>query len=226
MSTVGSVNDIYTSLGLTQKDDKADKSSNELAQADFMKLMVTQLTHQDPFKPMENGDFLAQIAQFSSVSGLDKLNESFSALSASMTSNQAMQAGTLVDREVLVDMDVGLLPQGGTVNGVVDLTTSAGNVTVSIKDATGALVREMTFGTQPAGRLEFSWDGSMDSGDYAPPGVYSISTEAVMDNENIMLPTLITARVDSVSLGSGKQGLTLNLDGLGSVAFKDIAQIH
>ncbi len=226
MSAASVTNDLYASLGLAQKDAKADRSSNELAQEDFLKLMVTQLTNQDPFKPMENGEFLSQIAQFSSVSGLDKLNESFSALSASMTSNQAMQAGALVDREVLVDTNLGLLPQGGTLNGVVDLTSSAGAVTVTVKDATGALIKEIPFGTQPKGRLEFSWDGSTESGDYAPPGVYRISTEAVIDSENIMLPTLIAARVDSVNLGPGQQGLTLNLDGLGSVAFGDVAQIR
>jgi len=226
MSTVGAVDDLYASLGLSKREEGVGRSSNELAQEDFMKLMVTQLTHQDPFKPMENGDFLAQIAQFSSVSGLEQLNESFGSLSAALTSNQAMQAGNLVDREVLVEMGHGLLPQGGMMHGAVDLASSAGNVVVNIKDANGALVREMTFGTQPKGRLEFSWDGSTDSGEYAPPGVYSISTEAVIDSENIMLPTLVTARVESVSLGSAEQGLTLNLDGLGSVAFSDISQLH
>jgi len=226
MSVASVTDDIYASLGLGKKEKSDDRSSNELAQEDFMKLMVTQLTHQDPFKPMENGDFLAQIAQFSSVSGLDKLNESFSALSASLTSNQAMQAGALVGREVEVEMGYGVLPQGGLMSGAVDLPASAGNVIVSIKDANGALVKEVTLGTQPEGRLEFGWDGSMDTGGYAPPGVYSISTEAVMDNENVMLPTLITARVASVSVGSAEEGLTLNLDGLGSVAFNDISQIH
>ncbi len=226
MSTVGTVDNIYSALGLGEKESREERSSNELAQEDFLELMVTQLTHQDPFKPMENGDFLAQIAQFSAVSGLDELNNSFSELSASMTSNQATQAGALVGREVLVDTNLGLLPQGGTLNGVVDLTSSAGAVTVAIHDATGALIKEISLGTQPKGRVDFSWDGSTDSGDYAPPGVYSISTEAVIENENIMLPTLIEARVDSVNLGSGQQGLTLNLDGLGSVAFSNVAQIR
>ncbi len=226
VTTAATTENIYASLGLATKEKEETRSSNELAQEDFLKLMVTQLTHQDPFKPMENGDFLAQIAQFSAVSGLDELNDSFGELSASMTSNQAMQAGALVGREVLADMNTGLLPQGGTMKGAVDLATNAGSVTVTIKDATGALVKEIPFGTQTKGRLEFSWDGSTESGEYAPPGVYSVSTEAVMGNENIMLPTLVAARIDSVSLGSGQQGLQLNLDGLGSVAFEDIAQIR
>jgi flagellar basal-body rod modification protein FlgD len=226
-TTAANIESIYAGLGLTRADDKEEgRSSNELAQEDFLKLMVTQLTHQDPFQPMENGDFLAQIAQFSSVSGLDKLNDSFSALSASMTSNQAMQAGALVNREVLVQRDYGLLPQGGLMNMAVDLPANAGDVVLTVKNGVGAVLKEINLGTQTKGRLEFSWDGSMDNGEYAPPGVYSISTEAVMDNENMTLPTLVTARVESVSLGTAEQGLTLNLDGLGPVAFDDIAQIH
>ncbi len=226
MNVASVTDDIYSRLGLSQSNTTAEKSSNKLAQEDFMKLMVTQLTNQDPFKPMENGDFLAQIAQFSSVSGLEQLNESFSALSASLTSSQAMQAGALVGREVEVAMGYGVLPQGGLIKGAVDLPASASNVLIGVRDANGALLKEITLGTQSAGRLEFNWDGSMDDGGYAPPGVYSIGAEAVMDNENIMLPTLVAAQVASVSLGSAEQGLTLNLDGLGSVAFSDISQIY
>lgn len=217
--------DIYASLGLTRQD-PPERSSNELAQEDFLKLMVTQLKHQDPFKPMENGDFLAQIAQFSSVSGLDQLNQSFSTLAESMTSNQALQAGALVDREVLAPLEFGLLPEGGSLGGIVDLPSSAGNLVVSITDSAGALVREINLGTQAAGQIAFSWDGSTDSGAYAPPGVYQVRAQAAVGDENEALNTLIAARVDSVTLGSGTQGLRLNLEGLGPIAFSDVAQIH
>ncbi len=226
MSVSGVTDDIYSKLGLGKNDKADDRSSNELAQEDFLKLMVTQLTHQDPFKPMENGDFLAQIAQFSSVSGLDKLNDSFSTLSASLTSNQAMQAGMMIDREVLVDMELGLLPEGGMLTGMVDLPSSAGNVIVSIKDQYGSLVKEITMGTQAEGQVAFGWDGALDDGDYAPPGVYGITAEAVLDNENTTLPVLVQARVESVSMGSAQQGLMLNLDGLGSVAFSNVSEIR
>ncbi|MFC1683939.1 flagellar hook assembly protein FlgD [Pseudomonadota bacterium] len=225
MSVDSIESDIYASLGLTRQDGP-ERSSNELAQEDFLKLMVTQLKHQDPFKPMENGDFLAQIAQFSSVSGIDQLNKSFSTLSQSMTSNQALQAGALVDREVLAPLEFGLLPQDGSLSGIVDLPSSAGNLVVSITDSAGALVREINLGTQAAGQIAFSWDGSTDSGDYAPPGVYQVRAQAAVGDENEALNTLIAARVDSVTLGSGTQGLRLNLEGLGPIAFSDVAQIH
>jgi len=226
MSVASVTDDIYTNLGLTKNDKVSEQSANELAQEDFLELMIAQLTNQDPFEPMDNGDFLAQMAQFSTVSGIDELNASFSSLSASLTSSQAVQAGALVDRDVLVEMDYGVLPQGGALKGMVDLPTRAGNVVVNIKDATGALIKELSLGTQSKGRVAFSWDGSMDDGDYAPPGVYSISTEAVIDDENTILPTLAVARVESVSLGSTEQGLILNLSELGSVAFNNVTEIR
>lgn len=225
MSVSNIENSIYAQLGLTHQDEPK-KSSNELAQEDFLKLMVTQLKHQDPFKPMENGDFLAQIAQFSSVSGIDQLNKSFSTLAESMSSNQALQAGALVDREVLAPLEYGLLPEGGGLSGAVDLPTSVGNLVISITDSAGALVREIHLGTQAAGQVAFSWDGSTDSGGYAPPGVYKVRAQASTEDGSEALQTLIAARVDSVTLGSGTQGLRLNLEGLGPIAFSDVAQIH
>lgn len=225
MSVSGVDNDIYASLGLTSRDEP-ERSSNELAQADFLKLMVTQLRNQDPFKPMENGDFLAQIAQFSSVSGIEQLNNSFSSLSESMASNQAVQAAALVDRNVLAPLEFGVLPEGGMLEGVVDLPSSAGNLVVGIYDASGALVREIPLGVQEAGQIAFSWDGTTDSGEYAPPGVYQVKAQATVGDENEALQTLISARVDSVSFGAGAQGLQLNLAGLGPIAFDEVSQLH
>jgi flagellar basal-body rod modification protein FlgD len=226
MSVESIEQNIYASLGLTHGSNEEKKSANELAQEDFLKLMVTQLKHQDPFKPMENGEFLSQIAQFSSVSGIDQLNKSFSDLADSLSSNQALQASGLVDREVLAPLDFGLLPNGGTLDGVVDLPTSAGNLVIRITDSAGSLVREISLGTQSAGQVAFSWDGTTDTGGYAPPGVYQVQAQADTGDENSALQTLIAARVDSVSFGAGAQGLKLNLEGLGPIALNDVAQIQ
>ena len=94
------------SLGLAQKKPRVDKK--EMGQEDFLKLMTTQLQNQDPMKPMENGDFLAQIAQFSTVDGIGKLQESFEALSGSLHSNQALQASGLIGRNVMVPSNAGV----------------------------------------------------------------------------------------------------------------------
>src|SRR5262245_53832534 len=111
-------------LGLRSPADTAPVKRSELGQEDFLRLMITQFKNQDPFKPMENGEFLAQLAQFSTVKGLDDLNNSFGNLSSSVVSNQALQASSLLGRTVLVDGNMGNLDAGGQLSGAVELQSS------------------------------------------------------------------------------------------------------
>ncbi len=114
MNSITAQDDLFSSLGLASGDtqSRGTNDANELGLNTFLKLMVTQLNNQDPFKPMENGDFLSQIAQFGSVTGLEQLNKSFESLSTNITSGQALQAGSLVGREVLAPVDSGYLMPG------------------------------------------------------------------------------------------------------------------
>ncbi len=224
MSVINSTDDLFQNLGLSRdlKPDDGDKMGIK----DFMNLMVTELTHQDPFKPMENTELATQISQFATVSGIDELNNSFDGLATSLLSDQTLQAANLVGRSVLIPSDIGYYATGSTLNGVVDMDMSASDVVVRIHNSSGVLVREMGLGTLTAGQTQFSWDGTMDSGDYAPTGNYYVTAEGVVDGENIAPYTLLEARVSSVSVGAPGQGLALNLEGLGSISFNDVAEIH
>lgn len=226
MTTLNTQEDLFASLGLAKPQTAAtpQNDASDLGLNTFLKLMVTQLNNQDPFKPMENGDFLGQIAQFGSVTGLEKLNQNFESLAGSITSNQALQAGGLVGREVLVPIDAGYLVPGESIRGQVQVEQSTPQVTVRITDAAGQLVREMPLGTAPPGGLKFSWDGMDDSGAYAAPGTYRVSVEAVYGDENVNLQTQLFSRVESVNL-SDRNGLTLNLQGLGPIAFNNVKQV-
>ncbi|MET0105118.1 MAG: flagellar hook assembly protein FlgD [Sedimenticola sp.] len=226
MTAVNADNDFLKQLGLTplQTDTRVNDAS-ELGIDAFLKLMVTQLSNQDPFEPMDNTQFVSQMAQFASVTGLDKLNESFDSFSASMTSDQALQAGSLIGREVLVPVDQGHLSAGGAIRGQVELGQSA-TVKVRVTDAVGQLVREISLGQQQAGPVHFSWDGITSDGEYAPVGNYRIQVEARRSGNAESLQTQIFAPVESVVLGSSGQGLTLNLEGLGPVAFNQVKQIN
>lgn len=227
MSAISAQNNIYESLGLTAEPqaNTAKNDPSSMGLETFLKLMITQLNNQDPFKPMENGEFLSQIAQFGSVSGLEELNNSFSSLAATMTSGQALQAGSLVGREVLVSTDTARLNAGGSVSGQVDLDRRSTSTTLKVYDQVGQLVREMSLGPQEAGELRFQWDGMKSSGDYANPGLYRFEVESVLNGEGTKQNTEIFAQVDSVSLG-GAEGLTLNLAGLGPVSFNSVKQIN
>jgi flagellar basal-body rod modification protein FlgD len=226
MTTLGTQNDLYASLGLaTQQGSQTPvNDASDLGLNTFLKLMVTQLNNQDPFKPMENGDFLAQIAQFGSVTGLDKLNKNFETLATSITSGQALQAGGLIGREVLVPTDAGYLVPGEAIRGQVDISDSTPAVNVRITDMSGRLVREMPLGPKEPGSVQFSWDGMDNLGEYAQPGIYSVSVEAAYGDTNVALQTQLFSRVESVNLGAAN-GVTLNLQGLGPVAFNNVKQV-
>ena len=116
-------------------------ATTSLGQSDFLKLMTTQMTHQDPNNPMTNGDFLSQMAQFGTVSGIQDLQKSFATFSSAIQSAQSMQATSLVGHDVSVTSKQGVLAAGGDIVGAVTLPSSATDVTVAITDSTGALVK-------------------------------------------------------------------------------------
>jgi flagellar basal-body rod modification protein FlgD len=222
MTSVATESDIFQTLGLARE--LETKNNNDLQLEDFLNLMVTELTYQDPFKPMDNSQLATQISQFATVSGIDQLNESFSNLSGALVSDQALQAANLVGRNVLLPSSQGYLDVGGSVSGVVGLESSASDVTVRITSSTGVLVREIKLGTQTEGEVNFTWDGLDQSGNAVAPGRYRIEASAQVGGEPIAPYLLVEARVGSVNLDNG--GLSLNLDGLGTISLNDVAEIR
>jgi flagellar basal-body rod modification protein FlgD len=214
----------YTGLGVSTSDTAAPKKTS-LGQAEFLKLMTTQMTHQDPTKPMQNGEFLSQMAQFGTVSGIQDLQQSFKDFAASISSDQALQAASLVGRTVSVPSEQGLLAAGGEIKGTVDLSASSPNVNLKIIDpATGDVIATKSLGEHSVGAVSFVWDGINDKGNLANPGVYKVQVEASIDDVNTALQPNIQSKVESVSMGSGN-GIQINLSGLGTVNFNQIKQI-
>lgn len=203
----------------------AESSKDKLGQKDFLKLMVAQLKNQDPLKPMENGDFLGQMAQFSSVTGLQDLQASFNQLAGVMQSNQALQASALVGRSALVPGNTAVLSSGQAVSGAVDLPASTSDVALAVTDQSGKVIRLMSMGPQASGLTSVQWDGKTDAGELAPSGRYKIVANAVIDGKVQAVDTLVAARVESVTLGRGGQESTLNLAGLGSLEMSKVRQI-
>lgn len=215
--------DTLKDLGLTQS--SPVKTRNQLGQEEFLKLMTTQLTHQDPGKPLESGDFLAQIAQFSTVSGIKDLQDSFAQFAKSARSDQGLQAGYLVGRDVLVPAKEGLLAAGGSLEGQLTVPGPASNVTVEILDSNGQTVKKIELGSQSDGNVAFNWDGSTTGGGFADPGSYSLRASAVINGTNTGLDSLIRSNVESVTLGRGGSGIIVNVAGIGPVSFSDVQEI-
>ncbi len=216
----------YNGLAVSTAGVIATSNTQTLGQAEFLKLMTTQMTHQDPTKPMQNGEFLSQMAQFGTVSGIQDLQKSFNNFTASISTVQTLQtAASLVGHTVSTRSDRGLLETGGKIKGSVNLPANSSNVSVKILDpVTGKVIATKSLGAQSAGSVPFVWDGMDSNGKPAAPGVYKIQVEASIGGTNTVLQPEIQARVESVSM-NGNNGLQIKLAGLGTISYDQITQI-
>lgn len=183
--TISSVSQssIFEEFGIAEKT-KGEAKSNELGQKAFLELMITQMENQDPLNPQENSEFIAQLAQFSSVEALDSMNNKFDNLTQNFVANQALQASSLVGRSVAVPSDIAVLDGGDVVSASVEVPASTQAVSLKIYNEGGALVDEASLGAYPAGDAVIRWNGSQIEVDGQvidwesshenglPPGIY------------------------------------------------------
>jgi flagellar basal-body rod modification protein FlgD len=201
-------------------------SATTLGGTNFLTLMLAQLKNQDPTSPVDSNTFLTQLAQLSQVQGITQLNTSFSALSSSLTSSQALQASSLLGHQALVTSTTANLAANGTVTGAVNVPQTTSQVLLTIKDASGVLVRQINLGAQSTGLASFSWDGKDGTGNQTAAGTYTLSAQyAGATSGSTAATTLVNGTVESVSMGAGSTGLTVNVSGLGSVPFSSVQQI-
>jgi len=214
-------NSVFQDLGVGKP---AAKENDSLGQEQFLKLLTTQLQNQDPFKPLENGEFLGQIAQFSTVSGIQDLQESFKSFASSITPNQGLQAAGLINRNVLVSSDTLTVDAQG-MNGAFDLPSRASQVTVSVYGAAGQVLHSINLGEQTAGVSRYKWDGRLGDGSELPAGKYKVSVDALVNNENVAIKNFADASVESITFGNTGNEINVNIRGLGSRPFSEILQI-
>jgi|694.fasta_scaffold43656_3 flagellar basal-body rod modification protein FlgD len=200
---------------------KAKSTTNE-AQDRFLKLLTTQLRNQDPLNPMDNAQMTSQLAQISTVDGIEKLNATLQKLLSSTVDAEAMQAAVLVGRQVMVGGSGLKLTDGSAVGGL-ELAAAADQVLLTIKDPNGLQIRSIELGALGAGAHNFAWDGRTDSGAQAVNGNYSISVAAKRGSDKVEVSPLQLAGVVSVNRSS--QGVTLDLGQFGLAKMNDIKQI-
>jgi len=215
---------VFSDLGLNHTQDTS-KPNDELGQAEFLELMTSQLKFQDPLKPMENGDFLAQMAQFGTVSGINDLNANFNSMAASFQSNQALQASTLVGRQVLVPAESGFLQNESDMKGAIDLEQPASAITITVKNDAGQVVHRQELGQQEAGLVDFAWNGLDEQGNRMPAGEYQIEAEVQRGQDVSAGSVLSVVDVESVTLGKVGQELTLTVSGLGDLDMSQVRKI-
>ncbi|MFW8590257.1 flagellar hook assembly protein FlgD [Glaciecola sp. 2405UD65-10] len=204
----------------------SDGTEQTLQQEDFFALLTEQLANQDPTNPVDNDQLVAQMTSFTTADGISQLNEKFETFASSMTSNQALQASSLIGQSVLVTGNVGhMANQSDGLSGVIINEQTSQDTKITIQNPSGEIVRTIDIGTQAAGNIEFSWDGTDNDGNLMPPGDYAITVQGNVFGEATALPTAVNRHVDSVSLSSSSLGVVLNLDGDVSISLDDVIQI-
>ena len=188
----------------------------DLKQEDFLSLLTKQLAQQDPFKPVSNDQMIAQMASFATVDGIGKMNTQFESLNSAMTSNQALQASSLVGRDVLVPGAAGVKKDDAGMAAMVKLPSSVENLFVRIEDEMGQLVRTMDVGAKPAGDNRVEWDGKDQNGNPLPAGKYKVKAAGLLDGTSTEFGVSTYANVNSVLLGKGDGNVLLNLAGFTS----------
>ena len=202
----------------------ARKELPQLGAKQFITLMLAQLKNQDPLKPLEPAEFLGQLAQFSTVTGVQDMSASVSELVGSMRSSQALEGAALVGREVLAPGTAAAWDGASPVRGAVETPQGAGAVAFVVRDASGALVRRIAAEPQTDGLSAFAWDGRSDSGDLASPGNYRIEALARFGDRGESLQPLLRSRVDSVTLDANGRGIVLNTQN-GSVSLGAVRRV-
>ncbi|HBR98113.1 MAG TPA: hypothetical protein DD979_12155 [Gammaproteobacteria bacterium] len=199
---------------------------NELGQNEFMTLMLEQLRNQDPMQPQENGEFIAQMAQFSTVTGIDGMQKSIDALATSLGTYQVMQSANLVGHEVLVPSNKFALNADNTLNAVYDADASASNAVATIYGSNGELVHEIDLGLQNAGRNSFTWDGTLENGERAAPDTYTITVSYGSGENTAVGDVSVKQEIESVNISTSDGEIILNTVDGQTLKLSQVSQIH
>ncbi|WP_086480850.1 flagellar hook assembly protein FlgD [Oceanospirillum sanctuarii] len=218
------------SIDARNQADAAAKAAkrNEMGKDEFMKLMIAQMNNQDPLEPQGNAEYMAQLSQLSMVEGIQNLNKVTEGFITSLQSSQALQASALVGRKVQIQSNIGNLIEGGNLTGSVFVPASANNMDMKIMDNNGQVLKTIDTsqyrnesGYFSEGQINFEWDGVMDNGEMAEPGLYQVVSSAEIEGQSYSLTTYTNANVNSVTIANGGE-VWLNLAGKGSIALSEV----
>ncbi len=222
-STSGATGNSWLDSISQKSTDKKTASSMEEAQDRFLTLLVTQLKNQDPLNPMDNAQMTSQLAQMSTVSGIEKLNTTLNSLVTSLGDSQAIQAFSMIGKNVLVEGSTLALVEGASF-GAVNLPSNVDNVKITIMDKDGKVVQTQELDRQSAGNMLFSWDGKNAEGEQLADGTYSFKVEAIAGNSTVKATALQVGMVSAL-VRSSNGGFLLDLGALGTVDFSKVQQI-
>ena len=225
MATVETTTTSSSILAALNSGSSASKSTSTTddIQNRFLTLLVAQLEHQDPLNPLDNTEITSQLAQMSTVRGIEQLNSQLTSLVDSLGETQAVQASALIGNTVLVPGSSLTLSKGEAYGGV-NLASAADQVTVSILDSTGKVIKTQTLGANDAGNVLFTWDGSTSSGTTAADGAYSFKVTATKGTTPVTANAYQLGTVSALTRNTSGD-FQLDLGALGKFNFTDVQQV-
>ena len=228
MTAINNFSSLNLKIPLTEEQIASNKKiddKQDMKQEDFFSLLSQQLAYQDPFKPVGNSEMVAQMASFTTAEGITKMGAKFSGMSDILTSSQALEASSLVGKKVLTKSNDAYLGKTDGVSSAIETKNGASNVMVNIEDENGAVIRTLTVGDLAPGRKRIEWDGLDSQGERAKEGKYKLQAAGLVNGKGGNLKTESYAHIESVSLGGGQAGVSLNLQGLGGIKLSDANEI-
>jgi flagellar basal-body rod modification protein FlgD len=193
----------------------AGESTSSAGQTDrFLKLLVAQMSNQDPLNPLDNAQVTSQMAQISTVEGISKMNTSLDALTAQGGGTRAIDAASLIGRSALIAGDqLDYIKDQSPARGAFDLKDAAAKVRIEISDEQGIVVRKIDLTNVTKGVTPFSWDGLNSAGKQLADGKYSIAAVANPDGAKASLDAFVPAKVTAVV--GNQSSLRVELQGYG-----------
>lgn len=200
------------------------KDATQEAQDRFMTLLVTQMKNQDPLNPLDNAQVTSQLAQLSTVTGINKLNETLSSFISSSQSSQMLQGASMIGRTVLSSGN-GITLSEGSAKFAFELASTADTVSVKIKNSAGVTVREVALGKQTGGTIPVAWDGTDDSGNALSNGNYTYEVSATASGKSVSATPYAYNTVSSVSSTSA-DGVQLNLSSNTTIGLNAVKAVY
>lgn len=194
MTTTSSVNGSSSAAALA-----SSSSSSADLQENFLKMLVTQMTNQDPLKPMDNAQLTSQLAQISTVSGLENLGTTLDQLLMQVSAGRAMDSAALIGRTVMVPGKEISVTGGAATKFGIDLPATADAVTIDVLDKDGNVVRTIDLKGQLAGVHDVAWDGKNNAGGVVPDGDYTFRVTATASGKSVEPVALVYGKVEAIS---------------------------
>lgn len=224
MATIDNSNSsIYRAINEANQTDSTSSSASSTASETsdmFMELLIAQLQNQDPTNPTDTSEYMNQLATLTQVESTLSLSDTLESLSTSLTTSQnALQASSMVGQDIYVVSSTTEMAEDGVINGAYVLNTSASDVAYAVYDSEGKLVDSASLGSQTAGTLNFSWNGSGHEA-----GTYTVVLQADTGSGYKEIDAYLPQNVNSVTLGANGSGMTINTN-IGQYTMDDVLQI-